>query len=151
MQQLFIGLLTVFVFGSVFAAPPATAADQILEQYFIIHKSLAADSTTGVVPAAAKIAEIGRSAAQTAPKAKTELTALADAAAQLQSNDLKTARNQFGEVSKRLTAYLQAAGVQKKPFQFYCPMAKKAWLQSDKSVRNPYYGSSMLTCGELIP
>jgi hypothetical protein len=29
-------------------------------------------------------------------------------------------------------------------------MVKKNWLQPDKSVRNPYYGSSMLTCGELV-
>ena len=26
-------------------------------------------------------------------------------------------------------------------------MVKKHWLQTDKEIRNPYYGSSMLTCG----
>jgi len=26
----------------------------------------------------------------------------------------------------------------------YCPMAKASWLQTEKEVRNPYYGKSML-------
>jgi hypothetical protein len=29
-------------------------------------------------------------------------------------------------------------------------MVKKNWLQPDKETRNPYFGSSMLKCGELI-
>ncbi len=97
------------------------------------------------------MAEIARTAVRAESKAKPELAALADVAAQLDAADLKTARNQFGELSKRLTAYLQAAGIQKKPYQFYCSMAQKGWLQPDKSTRNPYYGSSMLKCGELVP
>ncbi|RYF87461.1 MAG: DUF3347 domain-containing protein, partial [Chitinophagaceae bacterium] len=31
----------------------------------------------------------------------------------------------------------------------YCPMKKASWLSSEKQIRNPYYGSSMLTCGEV--
>ncbi|RYF85874.1 MAG: DUF3347 domain-containing protein, partial [Chitinophagaceae bacterium] len=31
----------------------------------------------------------------------------------------------------------------------YCPMKKATWLSSEKQIRNPYYGSSMLTCGEV--
>lgn len=31
-----------------------------------------------------------------------------------------------------------------------CPMAKAKWLQRPGSVANPYYGSSMLTCGMKI-
>ena len=28
-------------------------------------------------------------------------------------------------------------------------MKKAAWLSSEKQIKNPYYGSSMLTCGEV--
>jgi hypothetical protein len=28
-------------------------------------------------------------------------------------------------------------------------MAKASWLQRDKQISNPYYGSKMLRCGEL--
>jgi hypothetical protein len=31
----------------------------------------------------------------------------------------------------------------------YCPMVKKSWLQKDGSIRNPYYGPAMPTCGEF--
>jgi hypothetical protein len=31
----------------------------------------------------------------------------------------------------------------------YCPMKKSSWLSSEKPVKNPYYGSAMLTCGKV--
>ncbi|RYE58986.1 MAG: DUF3347 domain-containing protein, partial [Sphingobacteriales bacterium] len=31
----------------------------------------------------------------------------------------------------------------------YCPMKKSSWLSSEKPVKNPYYGSAMLTCGKI--
>lgn len=34
-------------------------------------------------------------------------------------------------------------------YQFYCPMKKSIWLSPENSVKNPYYGNQMLTCGSL--
>ena len=31
----------------------------------------------------------------------------------------------------------------------YCPMAQKPWLQEGSTLANPYYGTSMATCGEF--
>lgn len=31
-----------------------------------------------------------------------------------------------------------------------CPMAKAKWIQKEGSIANPYYGKSMLECGEKI-
>ena len=31
----------------------------------------------------------------------------------------------------------------------YCPMKKSYWLSNEKEIKNPYYGSSMLTCGKV--
>lgn len=31
----------------------------------------------------------------------------------------------------------------------YCPMKKAYWLSNEKEIKNPYYGSSMLTCGKV--
>ena len=28
-------------------------------------------------------------------------------------------------------------------------MVKRSWLQKDEKIRNPYYGSTMLECGEF--
>jgi hypothetical protein len=131
-------------------AGAATTADEILERYFVIHNRLADDSLEGVTEAAAKIAEISRRASKTESAGRDKLLALSASASKLKATDLNTARENFGDLSKNLTAWLQQSGAQEKAYQLYCPMAKKGWLQRDKKVRNPYYGKSMLTCGELV-
>jgi hypothetical protein len=35
-------------------------------------------------------------------------------------------------------------------YQAYCPMKKANWLSNDKAIKNPYYGSAMLTCGKVV-
>jgi hypothetical protein len=137
---------------SALAASPPTSVDQLMGQYFLMQKSLAADSVNGVSQSAAGIVKISREAAVTESGAKAQLTAISEAAAKLNNADLKTARKEFGDLSDRVIAYLKVSGAKRNPpYQFYCPMVKKSWLQPDKQTRNPYYGSSMLTCGELVP
>ncbi len=143
--------LAVSAFGYVVAAPPAASVEQLLDQYFIIQKSLASDSTDGVAAAATQLAQISRRAAGVEPQARPQLLALAEAATKLRAADLKSARSGFGELSDKLIPYLQATGAKRNPpYQFYCSMVKKSWLQPDKETRNPYFGSSMLKCGELV-
>ena len=36
-----------------------------------------------------------------------------------------------------------------RPVVVYCPMEKKAWLQPDEAIGNPYV-PSMLRCGEVV-
>jgi len=151
MKNVLLVFLVVSIFEAVMAGPPATSVEQLLDQYYVIQKSLASDSTRGVEAAAAQLAKICRQAAGAEPQAKAKLLALADAATKFQAADVKSARGGFGELSDRLIAFLQATGAKRNPpYQFFCPMVKKNWLQPDKETRNPYYGSAMLTCGELI-
>jgi hypothetical protein len=150
MKSILSCLAALLVGGVAPAATPASAAAGILEQYFVIHENLAGDTTAGIQAAALKLAKLSRQAAAQDPKVGAQLAAVSQAAIRLQTGDLKTARNEFGELSKRVTAWLQAAGGEK-PHQFYCSMANKGWLRQDRQTRNPYYGKSMLTCGELIP
>jgi hypothetical protein len=32
----------------------------------------------------------------------------------------------------------------------YCSMTPGSWLQTGDEIRNPYYGASMLKCGEIV-
>ncbi len=151
MRQVLICLFMILVVGSAMAGSPATPLDQLLGQYYLIQKSLASDSTGGVVASASQIEKISGQAARTEPQAKIHLMALSAAAAKLQTTDLKSARNGFGELTDSLIAYLHNAGSERNPpYQFFCSMAKRNWLQPDKEVRNPYYGGSMPKCGELV-
>ena len=151
MKATLISFLVIILVGLTAAVSLAAPVDQLLEQYYLIQKNLASDSVGGTSAAATEIAKISRQSAGTTPQAKAQLNALAEVAAKFQAGDLKAARNGFGDLSDRMIACLQAVGAKRNPpYQYYCPMVKKNWLQPDKGVHNPYYGSSMPTCGELV-
>ncbi len=116
-----------------------------LEQYVKIQTALAADSLKGVSEAAAAIA----ATAKEKPGELPEATA-AQAEAVGKASDLKAARAALKPLSATLIA---AASASKEKtghyYEAFCPMANAAWIQADKKVANPYYGASMLTCGEI--
>ena len=63
--------------------------------------------------------------------------------------DIEDLRNSFKLLSE---VYLQH-GNKKEMSKFQkatCPMAKAKWIQKPGPLRNPYYGKSMLDCGEKI-
>ena len=121
------------------------AMKAIVASYLEIHAALAADKIEGIVPAAKAIgAQAARMGAAGAPIVKT-------AAAVEKAPDLTTARALFGDLSDAVIAAAKAEGFKDLPDVkiAYCSMADKSWLQKDATIRNPYYGSSMLTCGEF--
>jgi hypothetical protein len=66
------------------------------------------------------------------------------------TKDLKKQREYFAGFSSNMAAVAKALKVSDQPIYLqYCPMKKASWLSSEKQIRNPYYGSSMLTCGEV--
>jgi hypothetical protein len=151
MKATFAGLFLVAAIGWTMADPQPGLSEQLLGQYYIIQKSLASDSIAGIATSSAQIADISRRAAATETAVKAQLTTLANAAAKLRATDLKSVRNGFGDLSDALITYLKTTQAKRNPpYQFYCPMVKKNWLQPDKEIRNPYYGNAMLKCGELI-
>jgi hypothetical protein len=116
-----------------------------LDQYIKIQTALAADSLKGVSEAAAALAAAAKDAKGTVPEA-----AIPQAEALAKSNNIEAAREAFKPLSATLIAAL--ASLNEKSGHFYeafCPMASASWLQTDKKIANPYYGKSMLTCGEI--
>jgi hypothetical protein len=148
-----LGILALVLLGSAAANPSAAVTGQLLTPYYAIQKSLASDSVSGVAAAVANIGKLSKQASSTQQAGKAELVALSESAAKFNSADLKAARAAFGDLSDKLIAFVKASSSAKNPpFQYYCSMVKKNWLQPDKQgARNPYYGSTMLTCGELVP
>jgi hypothetical protein len=66
-------------------------------------------------------------------------------------SDIKHQREHFKLLSKDLIDLVAIAGTDMKLYEQYCPMYEggSAWLSMNEEVRNPYYGSSMLTCGKV--
>ena len=133
-------LAAIIVASATVAASDSVKA--IVNSYLEMHAALAADKVEGVKkPAAAIAAEAGRLGAGGAAIAKA-------AKAVEQASDLKTARDAFGPLSDAVIAAAKAANIGDVKVA-YCPMAKGSWLQKDDKIKNPYYGSQMLTCGEF--
>jgi Cu(I)/Ag(I) efflux system membrane fusion protein len=136
--------LAVIALALVAFAVPALAAvaDGLAAPYLHIQVALANDSTDGVAEAARTIAaeavEMGEQAAAIGAAAE----ALAGAM------DLWSARDAFGPLSDALIAYGKEVGFGELRVA-YCPMVDKEWVQATSEIRNPFYGSMMLTCGEF--
>jgi hypothetical protein len=59
-------------------------------------------------------------------------------------------RESFASLSTNLSLLAKAIKLSEDPvYQQYCPMKKWYWLSNEPSVRNPYYGQAMLTCGNI--
>ena len=73
-----------------------------------------------------------------------------DATSISRSNDIKVQREKFASLSANLLAVLKKTKLSNEPiYQMYCPMKKAVWLSDIKAIKNPYYGSAMLTCGSI--
>ena len=132
------------------AEESASTATEVVALYQQMQAALAADSTDGVVAAAAAIAEKAKPCECGAEDAAA-YEAVAAAAGKVDGQDLPTLREQFKGLSRAVAELLAGAGA-KGSQVYFCPMAKGYWLQpaSDTAPRNPYLGLSMPGCGTKV-
>lgn len=75
---------------------------------------------------------------------------LKDASHISESKDIKHQREHFASFSTNMFALAKSVKLSSDPiYEAYCPMKKAYWLSSEMAIKNPYYGSSMLTCGSI--
>lgn len=70
------------------------------------------------------------------------------------ASDIEVQRTLFANLSNEMIANIKAIGLQSgEVYVEYCPMALNdkgaSWLSNKKEIRNPYYGESMMDCGEV--
>ena len=117
----------------------------VVDPYLSIDAALASDEVDGLQARAAEISVAARALGPSAAAIDKAAGQLASAA------DLADARTRFGVLSLAIDAYMTdqhlapPTGVR----VAFCPMAMRPWLQKDGTLRNPYYGSQMLTCGSF--
>jgi Cu(I)/Ag(I) efflux system membrane fusion protein len=135
----------------------------VVEKYLSLHEALAGDNL-GLTVTAAKsaieaLSKVDMSLLSGEPhnvwmarsaKMSKALDAIQKAA------DIDAARKAFATLSNELIAVVVQFGIPETQqlYRIHCPMAfnKKGadWLQADKEIRNPYFGASMLKCGEIV-
>ena len=69
----------------------------------------------------------------------------------ISESDIAHQREHFKVLSKDVTDMVAITGTENTLYQQFCPMydGGSAWLSTSKDVKNPYYGSKMLTCGKV--
>ena len=70
------------------------------------------------------------------------------------ASDIEVQRSLFSNLSNEMIAKVKAIGLQSgEVYVEHCPMALNdkgaSWLSNKKQIRNPYYGESMMDCGEI--
>lgn len=153
MNKKAIVLAAALVLAS-FARPGAAhdvreVGGEFLGYYSTMYEALVADSAAKVAETAAKIVAEARSYGNHSED-KATYEALAAAAEKVKGDDLKALREQFKGLSVAMDGFLRKAET-KGWSLYYCPMADGYWLQTAEGVRNPYYGASMLRCGDKVP
>ncbi|CAM3996605.1 DUF3347 domain-containing protein [Flavobacterium cucumis] len=79
---------------------------------------------------------------------KTDATQIATA------KDIKKQRHHFVTLSNEMYSLMKVAKYDTTVYYQHCPMANDGkganWLSKENEVKNPYYGSRMLTCGKTV-
>ena len=133
------------VVSMVMAAAFANAADvpaPLIDAYLKVQTELAGDQLQPAIEGAKTLSSEAAKAGESADKVRAAADKLVAA------KTIEGARTAFGELSDTLIALLggKAGGDLN---VVACPMNKKSWVQKGEAIRNPYFGKSMLTCGEI--
>lgn len=77
-----------------------------------------------------------------------------DSKAISETQDVKKQRVQFMSLSKNMRDLLLVAKFETPVYYQFCPMANGGkganWLSKENAVKNPYYGTQMMTCGKVV-
>jgi DNA-binding transcriptional regulator WhiA len=146
---LLVAIAATTLSHTVFAQDTAKAP-QLLSHYYALKDALVSGNSS---QAASHAEAFQKTASSIDPKTGSEgnlSTLIKDAGKISTTKDLKKQREYFASFSTGMTTLAKAVKLSDKPvYLAYCPMKKAAWLTSSKAIKNPYYGSSMLTCGEI--
>jgi hypothetical protein len=143
------------------SAAETTAFATIVDHYEAIRLELIEDSTEGIAEHAEAITKTARALelnySDTAAGVKTGsgdavkalLSEIENRATEVaRSTDLETVRTEMAELTQPLVRWHDLVDGPR-PVVAYCPMVKKAWLQPDEAIGNPY-APNMLRCGEVV-
>ena len=70
------------------------------------------------------------------------------------NKDLAKQRSEFSSLSNNIYSLMKVSNLDTAVYYQFCPMANDGkganWLSKESQVKNPYYGSKMLSCGKTV-
>jgi len=143
------------------AAQAANSFAQLLTPYLAVKDALvqsdAAKATTNAKSLLAATTALSASSLSTAEQAvwtKISKNFNKDVERLASAKDIAAQRKAFTNVSNSLYALAKVSKVTSPIYYQHCPMFNGGqggnWLSLDSGVKNPYFGSQMLTCGKTV-
>lgn len=139
--------------------PKNAATAPIIDAYIQIKNALVADDEENAAKGGTQLLEAFSNfdmSQLSEEQHKTYMNIMADAKTQaeyISKSPLKLQREHFVSLSNNMDDLVMLLGTDKTLYQDFCPMADNgkgaSWLSETKEIKNPFYGSNMLTCGSV--
>ena len=143
-------IATVFVQQSFAQDSTKTQNSPLLTSYYALKDALVSSNPNVAASSAAEFVKATDALDNEKVTPESRSALVNDATAISQSKDIKVQREKFATLSANVFALAKMVKLSTEPvYQQYCPMKKASWLSNNKAIKNPYYGSAMLTCGSV--
>jgi len=135
----------------------STDLTSLLDSYYDVKNALIhSDAPTAAAKAAEFIKASNSFEMKTLPAGKSgtfmslQKSLISDAEYIKGTKDIAKQRDYFAAFSRDFYTLAKTLKVSGHPvYQQYCPMKKMYWLSSEASIKNPYFGNAMLSCGSV--
>ncbi len=136
-------------------------ATAILNNYLQLKNALVADDSEKAATAGKKLFDAFSQfdSSSIAEAQKQEITEIIDDAREHaehiseNSGKMEHQREHFEMLSKDVEDLIAIVGTDRKLYKTFCPMYNEGkggiWLSETKEIKNPYFGSKMMTCGSI--
>lgn len=143
-------IATVFTQNSLAQDSKTAQPAQLLSTYYKLKDALVSSNAASAAANADELVKAINGTDKQTVSDDARANLLKDAGAIAQSKDIKLQREKFANLSNNMFELAKTVKLSADPvYQQFCPMKKASWLSNDKSIKNPYYGSAMLTCGSV--
>ena len=149
-QQQKAGAKADTIKAMVSSSPSQKQLSQLLIAYYNLKNALVSDDATSAAANADVFLKIANSLDYKIVSEGNAHVLSKDAGRISSTRDLEKQRASFVNLSSNIVAIARRLKPGDQPvYVQFCPMKKASWLSFEKDIRNPYYGSKMLTCGEV--
>ena len=146
---LLLTIATLILLQPAMAQQSASGTSKALAGYYDIKDALVSGNAALAHSKATELVEI-----LTTGSSLPEISRIAlikDAASLANTQDIKKQRAYFSDLSESIFKLAKGQKLSPQPiYKAYCPMVKASWLSKSSAIKNPYYGSAMLTCGSVV-
>jgi len=152
MKKIAMIILFLYTYSFSFAQDKGNAStSQLLTAYYNLKDALVAGNTNAVASGAGEFIKKLNAVDKGIIKDEDRNPLFKEGTAISKTNNLSLQRERFAILSASMIALAKKVKLTTGPvYQQYCPMKKSSWLSINKAIKNPYYGSAMLTCGSVV-